>query len=205
MSKKRDPSRDLVLQFKVSLRDISPPVWRRLQVPASYSFWDLHVAIQDAMGWLDCHLHEFQIRNPSTGESDLIGIVDDDAPPAMKAGWDIPVVRHFTLENRKARYCYDFGDDWEHDVELEWILPRELSQDYPLCIAGRRACPPEDCGGPAGYERFLVAISRPSHEDHEVMVQWIGRPFDAERFDETAVRFDDPQERWNTAFLTSGS
>jgi hypothetical protein len=68
---------DRVYQFKITLKNISPPIWRRIQVPESYSFWDLHVAIQDVMVWLDYHLHEFEIGNPSTGVEVEIGIPDE--------------------------------------------------------------------------------------------------------------------------------
>ena len=88
-------------RFHIELEGIDPPVWRRIRVPSSYSFWDLHVAVQDAMGWLDCHLHLFHVRNPETGELESIGIPDDqpylDEPPCL-AGWDVPIARYFVKE-----------------------------------------------------------------------------------------------------------
>ena len=194
---------DHILQFKVTLRDIRPPVWRRIQVPCTYTFWDLHVAIQDAMGWLDCHLHMFSIRNPVDGTRTEIGIpVDDpfmDERPQL-VGWEVPIANYFTLMSRKATYDYDFGDNWQHSVVLEQVAPADASASYPACVAGRRRCPPEDCGGVFGYERFLEIVRDPTHEEYEGTLTWAGGGFDPEGFDRARVSFDDPEKRWNIAF-----
>ncbi len=191
---------DQVYQFKVTLSDIRPPIWRRIQVPENYTFWDLHVAIQDAMGWADYHLHKFTIFSLREGEEVEIGIPNPD--------WNETEVLHdrkqkiadyFALENREAEYVYDFGDYWEHIIMLEKILPREKGVKYPLCIKGKRACPPDDCGGAPGYEEFLDAIKNPKHEQHKEMLDWIGGRFDPEDFDVKKVIFDNPNERWKIA------
>ena len=192
-----------VYQFKVALQEISPPIWRRIQVPASYTFWDLHVAIQDAMGWLDYHLHEFEILNPKTGESEHIGIPDDDGfedDIQPLPGWEIQISDYFSSENPDAIYSYDFGDDWKHAITLEQIVQKDPDASYPRCMAGERACPPEDCGGIFGYEEFLQAIQDPEHEEHDSMLEWVGGSFDPEGFDPGQVSFDDPRARWRTAF-----
>jgi len=191
-----------IYQFKVVLREVDPPVWRRIQVPANDTFWDLHVAIQDAMGWLDYHLHEFEIPKPTTGEHDRIGIPSDEYAPDLQwlAGWEIPISTYFSPENPEALYTYDFGDGWQHSVTLEEILPREPDVDYPRCLAGERACPPEDCGGVYGYAEFLEAIQDPQHEEHQGMLEWVGGAFDPEHFRPEEVQFDDPGERWRVAF-----
>src|SRR5689334_4182350 len=99
----------MIYQFKISLYDITPPIWRRIQVPESYTFWDLHVAIQDAMGWYDCHLHQFEVINPKYGDSDFIGIPGDDwGAEKIFPGWKTPIKRYFSLVNKKANYEYDF-------------------------------------------------------------------------------------------------
>jgi hypothetical protein len=147
-----------VYQFKISLKGIRPPIWRRIQVPDYYTFWDLHAVVQDAMGWLDLHLHAFVMMNPKKGIEDEIGIPDDDfagAERKIPAGWKKKISRYFTAENNIARYIYDFGDYWVHELKLEKILQRDKQKRYPICVAGRRACPPEDCGGPPGYEDLL--------------------------------------------------
>jgi hypothetical protein len=195
---------DRVYQFKVTLNDIRPPIWRRIQVPETSTFWDLHVAIQDAMGWLDYHLHEFTVCNPPTGRKHAIGIPgDEDFYPGEKrvyAGWRRKIADYFSVQNAKAEYVYDFGDDWHHMVRLEKILPREQGVRYPICLGGKRACPPEDCGGIYGYQEFLEIIMNPGHEDYEPMLEWVGGSFDPEHFVPNEIAFDDPQKRWKIAF-----
>lgn len=196
-------SYDKVYQFKITLQYIQPPVWRTIQVPASYSFWDLHVAIQDAMGWMDSHLHVFQIPNPSSGIKNQIGIPNDDPFDDVEPflpGWDVQISDYFSHKNSSALYIYDFGDDWHHLVQLEEVLPRAKGKRYPLCLAGKRTCPPEDVGGPPGYEEFLLAIGDPHHEEHESYLEWVGGAFDPESFNSKQVRFDNPKKRWRIAF-----
>ncbi len=125
---------DQVYQFKITLRDIKPPIWRRIQVPETYTFWDLHVAIQDAMGWSDYHLHEFEMVNSSTDLKVNIGIPDEDFGREILPGWKQKIADYFSVENRSADYTYDFGDNWEHIIKLEKILPRDKNVDYPICI-----------------------------------------------------------------------
>lgn len=192
-----------VYQFKITLKDIRPPVWRRIQVPKNYTFWDLHVAIQDAMGWLDSHLHAFFVQNPKTDFSEQIGIPDDDigwSDRSVLPGWERKISEYFSLKNSEALYVYDFGDDWAHNVKLEKILPREKGVDYPLCIKGKRACPPEDCGGLPGYLDLLEILSDPKHEEYEETVDWLGEGFDPEHFKPEEIEFWDPRERWEMAF-----
>ena len=192
-----------VYQFKVTLQDVDPPVWRRIQVPENYTFWDLHVAIQDSMGWLDHHLHEYLLPGQSIDEPIRIGIPDDEGPDPhheILSGWEIPISEHFALENPAAKYEYDFGDSWEHSLELEEILIRQKGVEYPICLDGARACPPEDVGGVPGYQEFLRGIADAEDQEHENMLAWVGGEFDPERFDPNAITFDDPKERWESAF-----
>ena len=159
---------DDVYQFKISLVGIEPPIWRRIHVPSDYSFWDLHVAIQDAMGWLDYHLHVFQIVNPDTKKLEEIGIPDEDGELDILPGWEFWIADYFSSEGVRAEYEYDFGDSWEHEVVLEKILDQEI--DSPVCLAGERHCPPEDCGGIGGYEDFLDVIFDPDSETRQEML-----------------------------------
>ncbi|MCP5007743.1 MAG: plasmid pRiA4b ORF-3 family protein [Planctomycetes bacterium] len=187
---------DQVYQFKVTLKRIKPPIWRRIQVPATYTFWDLHVAIQDSMGWTDTHLHHFEILNLATGMKEEVGIPDEDAiENIILAGWKKNISHYFTSDNNKAEYVYDYGDNWEHEVKLEKILPAVDDIQYPICIAGKRECPPEDCGGPWCYEDFLKAIMDPKHEMHEELLDWVGGEFDPEYFNKDEIDFDDPKHR----------
>ena len=190
-----------VCQFLVVLANTDPLVWRRIVVPQQYSFWDLHVAIQDAMGWQDCHLHEFIVRDSATGRTVRIGIPDDDMAderPCL-AGWRVPIAKLLTYGTDPVRYRYDFGDDWEHVVEFEELLPAGAGA-YPRCAAGAGACPPEDVGGTRGYAEFLRVIRNPRHPEHKAMVEWVGGTFDPHAFEPGAVKFDDPRQRWKMAF-----
>lgn len=179
---------DRVYQFKITLKGSKPPVWRRIQVPETYTFWDLHVAIQDAMGWSDCHLHQFELVNPSTRMRVEIGI------PSEGFGFDREVLHGrkqkiaewFSMQNKLAEYVYDFGDNWEHTVKLEKTLPRENNVNYPKCIDGKRACPPEDCGSLWGYEEICRGKSEFQEEFSD---------YDPEHFNAEEVIFDDPDER----------
>jgi hypothetical protein len=191
---------DKVYQFKITLRDSSPPIWRRIQVPETYTFWDLHVAIQDAFGWSDYHLHEFEILHPTSKRKVRIGFPDDDFDRDILINWKEKISDYFTLENKKSNYTYDFGDDWVHTIVFEKILPHEENINYPKCTQGKRACPPEDCGGISGYEEFLEAIKDPKHEQHKEMMEWIGKDFDSEHFDPDEIEFDDPEKRRKIAF-----
>ncbi len=109
----------------------------------------------------------------------------------MLPGWEINISDLFSLENHKGDYCYDFGDGWQHDIILEKILPCETGVIYPRCVDGKRACPPEDCGGIGGYAEFLEAIGDPANELHEDMLDWVGGSFDPEDFNPSEVKFDD--------------
>jgi hypothetical protein len=193
-----------LLQFKIELNDITPPIWRRIQVPSEYNFWDLHVAIQDAMGWLDYHLHHFEIKGKGKKKQEDIGIPDFDRfddSLEVYPGWEIPVLTRFNDLGIKARYVYDYGDSWTHTVTLEGYLAREEGVQYPLCIDGARACPPEDCGGDHGYYRLLDVLANPANDEYEDLRMWAGEDWDPEKFDKTAVVFDPPYKRWRKAFI----
>ncbi|RLG29132.1 plasmid pRiA4b ORF-3 family protein [Methanosarcinales archaeon] len=191
---------DQVYQFKITLAGAKPPIWRRIHVPETYTFWDLHVAIQDAMGWGDGHLHEFKMIDPSTGSEVCIGIPGEDFGEKILPEHRRKIAKYFSMENRSAGYVYDFGDNWEHEVQLEKILPREKGATYPTCIKGRRACPPEDCGGLWGYVDILEALEDPDNEETEELLDWVGEDFDPEHFDTAEVSFSDPAKRFKFVF-----
>jgi hypothetical protein len=164
-------------RLKVTLAGIRPPVWRRVEVPSTITLADLHAVIQGAMGWWNCHLHQWLIDGVTYG-------IDDGE------GWGPPPVderraklRDVAPEGARLAYEYDFGDLWKHRIEVEAIAPAEPGVTYPRCVAGRRACPPEDCGGPWGYGDFLAAIADPEHEEHDSWLTWAGGRFDPGRFD----------------------
>jgi len=196
----------LIYQFRVELLEIEPSIWRRIQVPADYSFWDLHVAIQDSMGWLDYHLHEFRVKKPQGRKVADIGIPDTETDRDVLAGWEVPISAYFMEPGVAAAYDYDFGDGWRHKVLLEGVLLREPSVKYPMCVAGGRACPPEDCGGVPGYERLLKVLSKPRTEEYKETVAWLKGhaknyfPYQPDRFIPGEVEFWNPAKRWKIAF-----
>jgi hypothetical protein len=155
------------------------------------------------MGWLDYHLHEFKVLNPSTGVREEIGIPYNDHfgnEKEISAGWERNIADYFSMDNPQAKYIYDFGDNWQHSILLEEILARADRVKYPICIAGERASPPEDCGGVLGYKDFLEVIMNPAHEEYEQMLQWAGEDFEPEQFNPRKVKYSNPDERWRIAF-----
>ena len=171
---------DMLYQFKITLLDIKPAIWRRIQVP-DCSLDVLHLYIQATFGWWNYHLHQFEIDGVRYGPPEPDGMdfgleTEDEGEAVLSAM--LPKTK------RKARwiYEYDFGDGWRHEVLFEGFPPAEPKVKYPLCLEGARACPPEDCGGPWGYADYLAAIADPEHEQHGEMLEWRG-PFDPETFD----------------------
>lgn len=148
------------------------------------------------MGWLDSHLHQFEVIDRRWKREAYIGIPDDEFESGRETipGWKTPISSYLNSTNPKVDYVYDFGDDWEHAVVLEKTLPTD-GGSYPRCVGGRRRCPPEDCGGPPGYEEFLRIISDPTDTQHKDLTEWIGGRFDPNEFDCEDVLFDDPKER----------
>jgi hypothetical protein len=193
----------MISTFNISLTEIEPEIFRVVEVPADYSFWDLHVAIQDSMGWLDYHLHQF---TPQSKGATPIGIPESPQDETVDPGWDIPISAHYSRPGDSMGYIYDFGDGWHHIVTLTAIADRINSKEYPNCVGGKRACPPEDCGGVPGYYRLLEIISNPRHEERNEMIDWLKShaknyyPFDPNAFDPMSVQFYDPQVRWEAAF-----
>ena len=168
-----------IYQIKVTLEDSKPPIWRRLLDCSDITLADLHRIIQAAFGWWDCHLHQFIIGEiyfgvPHPDYDDFLDMHDER---------DVTLRQVAPREGLKFRYEYDFGDSWLHQVLVEKILSPEPGQDYPRCIKGRRACPPEDVGGIWGHYQFLEAIGDPEHEEHDEYLEWVGGEFDPEAFD----------------------
>ena len=166
------------LRLKISLIGATPPIWRRVVVREAITLADLHRTIQVAMGWLDCHLYEFEVKGKR------YTTIDPDTPDDALAS-DAVTLRDLRLRRRgtKFRYDYDFGDNWRHWIEVERIDPIDPDATYPRCLAGRRACPPEDSGGLYGYARILDIVSDPQHPEHDEFAEWLPPGFDAAHFD----------------------
>jgi hypothetical protein len=169
-----------IYQIKIALLGTRPPIWRRLLVPAGMTLEQLHDVLQMAMGWEDCHMHDFRIGKKQFGKPEL-----DDSLMGMPATVDESTVRVFNVLGKvgaKAVYTYDFGDGWEHSVAVEKVLAPDPGFAYPVCTGGKLNGPPEDCGGVAGYYNLLEAIRNPDHEEHEEMQEWVGDDFDPDAF-----------------------
>jgi hypothetical protein len=182
MARNKQKGLSEVYQLKITLRGSKPPIWRRILVPGRSTLPELNLMIQAAMGWCNCHLHSFTIdaidyamSDPNWGDMDC----DDEA--------GVRLDRVARRAGGRFIYLYDFGDGWEHQIVVEKILPPESGVKYPVCIAGKRRCPPEDVGGVWGYQNFLEAIRDPKHSEHAEYLEWVGGEFDPEEFDLDAV------------------
>lgn len=164
-----------IYQFTVTLRNIHPPIWRRIQVWEDTKLVQLHRVLQIVMGWEDCHLYEFRIGG------NIYAVPDLEEERKIINVERIRIHDVVQQVGTAVEYVYDLGDYWQHDLLLEDILQRAPDTLYPRCIAGERNCPPEDVGGSGGYEDYLEALADPKHEQHEDIMQWRG-PFDPEAF-----------------------
>ena len=193
-----------IYQFKVTLQGIKPPVWRRIQLYRHSSFYDLHLTLQAAMGWLNYHLHQFTLGAMTiTDEESLEEWAEWHEEFAGVDHHEARLMDYIHDVGTAFTYEYDFGDSWEHRLVLEKVLPLEAGAHYPRCVGGARATPPEDVGGIWGYERFLEAIGNPDHEEHEEYLTWVGGSFDPEAFDVAMVnrRFREGY-RWGDDWVT---
>ena len=175
---------DEIYELEFTLRESEPRIWRRVEVPASIRLSDLHLVVQFTMGWTDSHLHQFAAKNGLRYESK-----DPDLEPDPSARDEAKTRLKSLLRTPgdHLRYDYDFGDGWEHDIVLLRCRGQDPAFAYPLCLAGERACPPEDCGGLEGYYSILEIVADPLHEEHEQMKEWLGDGFDPEAFDRDEV------------------
>ncbi len=170
---------DLIYQVKVSLNHIRPPIWRRIQVQGNTTLHKLHDILQAVMGWEDEHLHMFTIEGTRFGDSSQ----DDRGMLGTQNEARHKLSQVIDSEGQRFSYEYDFGDNWEHSLLVEKILQPQEGSHYPVCLKGKRACPPEDVGGPWGYEGFLEAIFDRKNKAHKEALEWIGGEFDPEAFD----------------------
>lgn len=170
--------------LRVQLQSIEPAIWRRIIVEGSDSLRKLHHILQAAFGWSDAHLHDFLIDELTYAQRDVDADVSFVAPDKTLDDRKTKLHKVLRLGSR-ILYRYDFGDGWEHDIVVEKI---ETTERDPWGVAqvidGERACPPEDVGGPPGYEALLSAWR--DHPDSEEAMEyrgWVGPGFDPELFD----------------------
>jgi hypothetical protein len=185
-------SKPSIYELKITLLGIEPSIWRRIQVPSTMLLCCLHDALQAVMGWTDSHLHQFEKDGkywgvPETDEFGDLELIDESK---------VPVGKVLLAEGDSLVYLYDFGDSWRHGVALEKIVPVDAAMPKPVCLAGKRRCPPEDVGGASGYTEFLSVIFEPGHEEFEHFRGWAGGTFHAEEFNVMAVNEVLERMRW---------
>ncbi len=165
-----------IYELKVTLRDTRPPIWRRVRVRSDVTLAKLHTILQYVMGWTDSHMHQFVAADR------VYGRIDPEFPECEN---EKKALLNQVLRRPKdsLHYEYDFGDGWEHTVLLEHVLDAEPGGKYTYVVDGKRACPPEDCGGTPGYEHLLEVLADPRHAEHADMTEWVGAAFDPEAFD----------------------
>ena len=201
-----------VYQFKLTLLGTDPSVWRRIQVPESYTFYDLHVAIQDVMAWMDYHLHHFEI--PIKGQKRTRVHIECPwfTPWEMEDDClittEVPIKEYLKNSSDWAIYRYDYGDGWEINAILEKILPKRKNIAYPVCIDGELAAPPEDCGGIPGYYQCIKTFEAaddldrlPDTEEKEEFVEhlvWLSgwNPY---LLNLQKIDFESPRDRFKKA------
>lgn len=169
----------------VELVGSQPAIWRELHVRSDMPLSKLHDVLQEAFGWTHSHMHVFEDTSRRRYGHKAAGDADDFnfGGPALLDE------RKYTVADIAPRardifgYIYDFGDAWVHRLRVKKVQAPEPGRRYPMCTAGKRAAPPDDCGGLPGYERLLEILQDPEHEEHEEMLEWLGGPFDPEAFD----------------------
>jgi len=200
-----------VHHIRVSLRGAKPPIWRRVAVPSDITLGRLHEVVQIVMGWTNAHLHHFLLRDKALkpGPEEIARRIREDAwdedflarihgerhfvpaqsplgEPLDMEGEDenaVTLAEVCPKVKSKLIYEYDFGDGWEHTIEVQKIIEPEPGVEYPVCLGGKKCCPPEDCGGIWGYYELLETIADPDADDHDDMVEWLGSDFDPDAFD----------------------
>lgn len=178
MAPRKQSKAKTIYQLKVTLKGCRPPIWRRIQVDSNATLRHLHWVIQFSMGWTNSHLHSFDIHGVEYGEP--MPEFGFDGDEEIRDEQTVKLNKIVPTEKFKFSYLYDFGDSWEHEILVEKILEADPEAEYPICIKGKRACPPEDCGGVWGYQEFLIAIQDSEHPEHEEMLEWVGGFFDPE-------------------------
>ena len=190
----------MAYQFKIQLKDIAkPPVWRRVIVPEKLTFDDFHLVIQALFGWGNYHLYQFSPTGYGSNPVISIPSKDDWEQPEMNSK-KVKLNMIFTQEKQTFNYIYDFGDDWNHKIVLEKLVPDDIIS--PVCLAGKGTCPPEDCGGAWAYENLKIILADPSHEEYAEMKEWLGLDED-EGWDADEVDLDSVNQVLQNYFIKS--
>lgn len=169
-----------IARLRVAIDEVAPPVVRRVEVPLAMRLDDLHFVLQIAIGWQNCHPFEFRVADKAWGLVDR----DVETNPLPAEGATLADVHAL---GRTFRYGYVFGEDWQHTVEIEAVVPDEPGVVYPRLIEAHGRCPPADIGGAAGYEDYLRALADPRHPLHDTMVEFDDPEFDPVKVDAAAL------------------
>jgi hypothetical protein len=185
-----------ILSIKITLNRTDPPIWRRILVPSSVTFFDLHHILQIGMGWKNSHLFEFLVGDYKLGYINPHEAFEDMAD-ANEVTLDLLLLK----EGLAFTYLYDFGDGWEHTVTVENLLEKDKEKNYPICIDGQLNCPPEDSGGTYGFYQTLEILKDKKHSEYEFMKNWVGGGYNPEKFDVEKVnkelpKFKSYMKRW---------
>lgn len=182
---KETSTNELVVQLRIALQGLQPPIWRRAQVGTRVTFDQLHTLFQTLMGWTNSHLHEFRVNELRIGQFfdglELEGNEDMIDEKTVRLG-DV-----ITQADTSFQYTYDFGDSWEHEIVIERWLTADRQVFYPVCLDGARNCPPEDCGGMRGYEELLSILKDRTHPHREETLTWLGGGYLPESFNLSQV------------------
>lgn len=175
--------RPFIFKIKISLIESRPSIWRRVLVQEDTSMYDFHKVIQTSFGWTNSHLHQF-ITNDDKAYTKFYADLEDDFAENEFLYYEGLVVSDFLKKpGDTLKYEYDFGDGWEHALLLESIEEPKPYIKYPVCIDGKRNCPPEDVGGVRGYSEMLRILKNPSHPEFRSYLTWLGGYFNPEDLD----------------------
>ena len=165
-----------IVQLRITLSHIDPPVWRRVQIPADYSLRRVHDVIQAVFSWLGYHLHQFEVGDKVYGQAEIPAV--NEFGDRIYSDKNVKLGALIDRGVQRFIYRYDFGDDWEHVITVEAVSDRDPRIDGLKLLDGARAAPPEDCGGPYSFAEFVEAIADDTHEAHADLLEWYGGPFD---------------------------
>lgn len=171
-----------IYDLKVTLIDSGPVIWRRILIAGDANLGFLHAVLQIAMGWTNSHLHQFEDSNSRYTDPGLDEDSIDDANPPFSE-FEFLVSDVLLEKGALLQYLYDFGDSWDHLIEVENIMKESSPYNgYPVCVDGARACPPEDCGGIHGYSDLCDIMEDPENEEYEETLEWLGGSFNPDAF-----------------------
>lgn len=181
----------MIYQLKITLEGIEAPIWRRILIDPTMNMEELHYVTQSVMGWMAEHIYEF-----TSGDRKIVD-PSQDSEEGVELADEVLISQALLKAGDKFSYRYDFEDNWLHVIELEKVLEIDADIQYPVCVDGARACPPEECGGVEGYLNVLHVLSDPKSEDYEELSEWLGGDYDAEEFEMAFINEElhDP-ENW---------